>query len=130
MIQARKSPAVGGIPCRGLRAAGFTVLELLLVVALVAALSGMMLGAGRYARNSGRASRASAELSALAAALESYRLAYGDYPRTDHSARLLQALVGRRGPEGDSISARSMIEAARFTAGGGGDPFLNEASEL
>ena len=130
MILAKKSPTVGDLPRPGFRAAGFTVLELLLVVALVAVLSGMMLGAGRYAQNAGRVSRATAELSALAAALESYRLAYGDYPRTDQSARLLQALVGRRGPEGDPIAARPIIESARFTVTGGGDPFLNEASEL
>jgi type II secretory pathway pseudopilin PulG len=129
MILARKSPTVSGLPWRGSDAAGFTVLEVLLVVALIAALSGLMLGAGRYARNSARASRASAELSALAAALESYRLAYGDYPRTNQSARLLQSLLGRRGPEGDSIMGPSIIEAVRFTVGGG-DPVLSEACEL
>lgn len=110
--------------------AGFTVLELLLVVALIATLSGIVLGAGHYARNSGRTSLASSELAALAAALESYRLTHGDYPRTDQSAGLLQALVGRRGPAGDAITARPMIEAGRFTVGSGGDPFLNEAAEL
>jgi len=130
MILARKSPSRAESLFRERRDEGFTVLELLLVVAMVAVLSGMMLGAGRYARDSGRAARASAELASLASALESYRLAYGDYPRTGQPARFLQALVGRRGPAGDPISARSLIELGRYRVGAGGDPLLNEAAEL
>jgi len=129
MILARKSPARGKIPFRVTRDGGFTLLEILLVVALVAVLSGLVLGVGRYARDRGRTARASAELASLAAALESYRLAFGDYPRTDRSPGLLQALLGRRGPQGDAITARSMIEAGRFSLRAG-DPLLSEASEM
>jgi len=120
----------GRLPRRGAGTAGFTILELLIVVALVAVLSGLVLGASRYVRERGRASRATAELAGLAAALESYRLAQGDYPRTDQPARLLLALVGRRGPEGEAISAQPLIEVARFTVGEGGDPFVDETAEL
>lgn len=117
----RRRPAAG---------AGFTLLEVLIVMILVGALGTLVLGVGRYARESGRASRATAELATLAVALESYRLAQGDYPRTDEPGRLLQALIGRRGPAGETIAAGAVIEVGRFTTGSAGDPFLNDAAEL
>jgi prepilin-type N-terminal cleavage/methylation domain-containing protein len=126
----RKSSARTESLFRASRDEGFTILELLLVVALVAVFSGMVLGIGRYVRNKGRATRAVTELASLAAALESYHLTYGDYPRTDQAGGLLQALVGRRGPTGDSIAGRPTIEVARFSLGPDGDPFLNETTEL
>lgn len=130
MIPGRKVSGRSGSLLRGTRDEGFTVLELLLVVALVTVLSGMVLGLGRYARNSGRVARASAELASLAAALESYRSVHGDYPRTKLSPELLQSLVGRRGPTGELISARSMIEIARFSLVADSDPFLSATTEL
>ncbi len=59
---------------------GITLIELLIVVALVATLGGLLLGGGRHAVESGRCSRARAELAAWAAALEDYRASHGDYP--------------------------------------------------
>jgi len=112
------------------RTAGFTVLELLLVSALVAILGGMLLATGRHARDRGRVSRASVELATLSAALETYYLVQGDYPRTDQCASMVQALVGRRGPTGELIVARPVIDVGRFTFGAGGDPFLDETAEL
>jgi prepilin-type N-terminal cleavage/methylation domain-containing protein len=61
---------------------GFTLLELLVVIALIATLSSLLLGAGSYAFESGRISRTRAELAAWSAALEAYRTAHGDYPRS------------------------------------------------
>lgn len=61
---------------------GFTLLELLIVIALVATLSGLLLGGGRHALESGRVARARAELAAWSATLESYRASHGDYPRS------------------------------------------------
>ncbi len=61
---------------------GFTLLELLVVIALIAILASLLLGGGRYAFESGRLSRTRAELAAWSAALEAYRAGHGDYPRT------------------------------------------------
>jgi hypothetical protein len=47
---------------------------------MVATLGSLLLGGGQSAFESGRSARARAELSAWAAALESYRGAHGDYP--------------------------------------------------
>lgn len=99
---------------------GFTLLELLAVIAIIAVLSGIVIGAGRRASESGKVARTKAELAALGAALETYKLNYGDYPRTDDEAQLLRALLGRRGPASDAaISGRAVVETARFTITGG-----------
>jgi prepilin-type N-terminal cleavage/methylation domain-containing protein len=118
------------LPPRAAAAAGFTVLELLLVMAVIAVLSGLVLGVGRAMWEGSRSSRATAELTMLAATLESYHLAQGDYPHTEASAWLLQALIGRRGPAGEAITARPLIEVSRFKIGGERDPFVDDAAEL
>lgn len=100
------------------RGAGFTLLELLAVIGVIALLTGIVIGVGRRAGETGRLSRARAELSLLAAALESYRAAHGDYPRTADSAQLLQALLGRRRPDLGETTGRAFLEPARLTLDG------------
>jgi general secretion pathway protein G len=98
------------------RPPAFTLLELLAVIALLAILSGLVLGVGRRAVESGRIARARAELAAIGAALETYSRTYGDYPRTDDAAQLLRALLGRRGPASNAaINGRALLEPAKFT---------------
>lgn len=97
----------------------FTLLELLAVIALIAILAGIVIGVGPRASGAGKTARAKAELVALGAALEAYRLAYGDYPRTDDERQLHRALLGQRGPASDAaITGRALIETARFTIAG------------
>lgn len=108
----------------------FTLLELLVVIGVVALLSGIVIGVGRRASESGKSARARAELAALSAALESYKLANGDYPRTNLPARLLQSLIGKRGPDYQPLSGQPLIEAARFATDGTFDPFASETAEL
>jgi general secretion pathway protein G len=112
------------------RIAAFTLLELLAVIGLVAVLTGLVLGVGRRASDTGKAARARAELAILTAALESYRIAHGDYCRTDDPARLLQSLIGKRGPDYQSTTFRSLIEADRFTIRLGLDPFTDDTAVL
>ncbi len=105
--------------------AGFTLLELLVVVGLIAALTGLVIGAGRRAVETGHVARARAEIAALSVALESYRNAWGDYPRTADGAVLLQALIGRQNPTGISLQGRSFIDLAKFTTMAGADAFTD-----
>jgi type II secretion system protein G len=99
--------------------AGFTLLELLSVITIIALLMGIGLGAARRAAEAGRVARAKAELAVLGAALENYKRTYGDYPRTEDEAQLLRALLGRRGPSADTvIHGRAFLETARFTIAG------------
>jgi general secretion pathway protein G len=115
---------------RGEADQAFTLLELLAVIGLIAVLSGIVLGAGRRAIETGRSSRAKNELAVLAAALESYRLRCGDYPRTEDTASWLQALIGRRGPLNDEITMPALIELAKFTTAGQRDPFTDASAVL
>ena len=110
--------------------AAFTLLELLAVISLIAILAGIVLGVGRRAVESAKVARAKADLAAISAALESYRRAYGDFPQTDDEARLLQSLIGKRGPANAVITGRSLLEVARFSTAGPLDPFNDNSAVL
>lgn len=112
------------------RAAAFTLLEMLLVIGLVAVLTSLVIGSGRRASDAGKAAQARAELAALAVALDAYRLASGDYPRTEDPALLLQALIGRRGPDLQAWSRRGCLDIARFRTLAGADPLADDTAVL
>lgn len=114
----------------GPRRAAFTLLELLAVISIIALLAAIVIGVGRRATETGRTARARTELAALAAALEDYRRAFGDYPQTDDGAQLLQALSGRRGPHDTAIAARSLLEISRFKTTDSRDPFTDSTAVL
>lgn len=118
------------LPRRSRGGGGFTLLELLVVIGVIAILTGIVIGVGRRASESGRTARARAELAALSAALDAYKLTYGDYPRTDVPARLLQSLIGKRGPTYLTMTGRAVIGTAHFTIAGALDPLGNESAEL
>jgi len=96
---------------------GFTLLELLTVIAIIAILATIIFGIGRRATESGKVARAKAELAALSNALDAYKRTYGDYPQTDDEARLLQSLMGKYGPLPTSAATagRMLLESAKFT---------------
>lgn len=103
----------------------FTLVEVLAVVAIIAVLAGLVLGAVDGARARSRRAHAAAELAVLAQALETYRAAYGDYPATGPAANepagtaatddgpgvLFNALAGRRGPgtDADALEGRCFV---------------------
>jgi prepilin-type N-terminal cleavage/methylation domain-containing protein len=65
------------------RAAGafaFTLMELLIVIAIIAVLAGLVLATAGYVQKNGRRSRAEAEIAAMSAALENYKADNGAYP--------------------------------------------------
>ncbi len=109
---------------------GFTLLELLAVIAIIAVLTGIVIGVGRRAAETARGARARAELAALSVALESYKRAYGDHPQTgavpnqaegpasdsDGPGILFNALGGKRGPRATltPLDGRSLVEFAKF----------------
>ncbi len=109
---------------------GFTLLELLVVMGIIATLAGIVLGVGRRASESGKVARAKVELAALSTALEAYKSQYGDYPQTTDSARLLQALIGKLGPSNMVITGRALIESAKFHLLYDADPFTSTAAVL
>ena len=62
-------------------ARGFTLLELLIVIAIIAILAGLILSTAGYVQRKGASSRAEAEIAALTVALENYKADHGDYPQ-------------------------------------------------
>lgn len=85
----KRSPSVWS-RCTG--RPGFTLLELLVVVAIIVILAGLTLGTLGYVNRKGAESRARAEVAALAAAIDSYKLDFGAYPATN---TLFRELTGR-----------------------------------
>jgi len=67
-------------PRRGLRS--FTLIELMVVMAVIAILSAITLGAMQYAQNAAGRSRAQSEIAAFEAGLERYKIDNGVYPAT------------------------------------------------
>ncbi len=63
------------------RAAGFTIVELLVVMVIILVLVGLVLGTSGYVHNKAARSRAEAEIAAISAALENYKADNGVYPQ-------------------------------------------------
>lgn len=61
----------------------FTLIELLTVIAIIAILSGILFAVGGAVRESTRASRAAAEISAISTALTRFHVEFGFYPEVD-----------------------------------------------
>lgn len=59
---------------------GFTLVELLIVITVIAILAALVLRTAGYVQERGARSRAESEIAALSAALESYKADNGDYP--------------------------------------------------
>lgn len=60
---------------------GFSLIELLVVITVIAILAALVLQTAGYVQKKAARSRAEAEIAALSAALESYKADMGDYPR-------------------------------------------------
>ena len=58
----------------------FTLLELLVAIAIIAILAGLLLNTAGYIQKKGARSRAEAEIAAMTVALENYKADNGDYP--------------------------------------------------
>ena len=63
------------------RVGGFTIIELLIVMAIIIVLAGLIIGTSGYVQKKGARSRAEAEIAAMSAALENYKADNGIYPR-------------------------------------------------
>jgi prepilin-type N-terminal cleavage/methylation domain-containing protein len=77
---------------------GFSLVELLTVVAIIGLLASVSVGLIRGAKQRTAIARAKGELALLAQALEQFRRHYGDYPQTGPSAANSQRVTGSAGP--------------------------------
>lgn len=73
---------LGGVVQRG-----FTLIEVLTAIAVVAILTSISIGAVRGAKERANIARARSDLAALVTALEEFKRLYGDYPQTGEFAQ-------------------------------------------
>jgi general secretion pathway protein G len=76
---------------------GFTLIELMIVIAIIAILASLVLSTAGYVQKKAARSRAEAEIAAVGAALESYKADNGDYPRGSASPVLVTSLMPSSG---------------------------------
>ena len=101
---------------RGRRAAGFTLVEMLVVIGILVALVTILLPAiGKAYRTSIR-TRMAADLAAISTGLEAYKADFGDYPRYDGAVLIAPA---HRGAE---ILCWALIAPGPQSQDGYGDP--------
>ena len=100
------------------RTSAFTLVELLVVIAIIGVLASMVLAAAGFAQKKGARSRAEAEIAAIGAALESYKVDNGDYP--------INTNVNYNNPTSNS----NMVAALMPTNGGGKVYFEFKAKSL
>lgn len=75
-----------------LKSAGFTLMELLVVISIIAILASLVIASIGYAGNKAKRDRAVSEIAGLSVALESYKIDNGDYPR-DAKTELVNAVT-------------------------------------
>src|SRR5437764_8669616 len=66
----------------------FTIIELLIVMAIIIVLAGLILATAGYVQKKGYRSRAEAEIAAISAALENYKADNGIYPANNDTNNL------------------------------------------
>ncbi|MEY2551737.1 MAG: ral secretion pathway protein [Verrucomicrobiota bacterium] len=72
----------------------FTLIELLIVMAIILVLAGLILATSSYVNKKGQRSRAEAEIAAISAALENYKADNGVYPGTAETNALKPNAAG------------------------------------
>jgi prepilin-type N-terminal cleavage/methylation domain-containing protein len=98
------------------RHTGFTLIELIVVVSIIAILAGLVLSTADYARKKSARARAETEIVALAAACESYKADNGVYPaNSDTNALNAQTSLDPSGYQAASLQLYNALFGA--TAG-------------
>jgi len=109
--------------------AAFTLIELVIVMAVLAILGAITIGGVSGGRGGAKLSQAKSELQVIQHGLEAYRARFGDYPRipddaamdalanvADEEAYLFNALHGRIGPAHQKIdNVSSMLNSASLS---------------
>ena len=104
---------------------GFTIIEILVVLAIILVLAGLVLATSNFVQNKSARSRAEVEIAAMSAALENYKADNGIYPGStldpatttpssyeDASTTLYESLAGD--PDGDGQPDPAMTSYMQF----------------
>jgi len=103
-------------------AAGFTLVEMLVVIAIIGVLAGLILVGVRAARRSAARSACEARIQALKSALQTYANDFGDYPPT--------SLAGLSRSPGKNEGIESLIHCLTTRQGESSPYFEPEKDEL
>ncbi len=102
-------------------AGAFTLVELLVVIALMGILGGLIFSISPWIYRRGDSSRAISEIEAISVALEAYRMHFGDYPQARNPHQLFDALDGKLGPGVTPAvlnpPVRPFLQAGQFSFG-------------
>jgi len=79
---------------RGRASQGFTLLELMIVITVIAILAGLTLQAFTYAQQSSARNRTLAALTQIKSSLEQYKEKYGEYPAPTQAAQSVTTNLG------------------------------------
>jgi len=109
---------------------GFTLIEVLTVVAIIVVLMGLTLGISGFVQDKAARARAEGEIAAMQSALEQYRIENGGYPFTDPNGDYLEetnpnsvasAMRGGNAPLSDMRSASELLFRALYGSNEDGD---------
>lgn len=75
------------------RGAGFTLVELLAVIAIIITLMGIVLAGAGYAQRASERARAKAQLATLCQAVDMYKVEFGSFPNVMTNAGVWKALT-------------------------------------
>jgi prepilin-type N-terminal cleavage/methylation domain-containing protein len=98
----------------------FTIIELLIVMAIILILAGLILATSSYVQKKGARSRAEAEIAAISAALENYKADNGIYPSNKDTKALDPTATPT--PTPDSYKAASSYLYSQLTGDADADP--------
>ena len=109
---------------RSLTRRGFTLIEILLVIAVIGILSTLMFSLFKAARNGNNKAKARGEIQGLSMACEVYRKTYGDYPCGSSKSSSANGVQFRK-DFFDQLVGRKRIYTANLSSGGNAVQLLN-----
>jgi prepilin-type N-terminal cleavage/methylation domain-containing protein len=111
------------------RKAGFTLVEMLVVISIIAILAALLLPAVTAAITSARNTAIALELNQLNSAIEAYRLEKGDYPPNFRDINAVRRHIAKCYPRADSTYVTNFIIRAT-TQGSNPDLFIDEGESM
>ena len=109
---------------RSLARRGFTLIEILLVIAVIGILSTLMFSLFKAAKNGNNKAKARGEIQGLSMACEVYKKTYGDYPCGSSKASSTNGIQFRK-DFFDQLVGRKRIYTANLSSGGNAIRLLN-----